>query len=82
MKNLLKYLRSLSFRDYWNSKNPNYKIPEIDKFEYVRECCNDYIYTDGNYFYVLDSNDFCLNMSNSLEEIKCDMTAEKKTIVM
>lgn len=41
-----------------------------------------YIYTDGNYFYVLDSNDFCLNMSNSLEEIKCDMTAEKKTIVM
>jgi len=81
MKNLSEYLRSLSFRDYWNFKNPNCKIPEIEKFKYVRECGNDYIYTDGSYFYILDCNDYCLNVSHSLEEIKCDIT-EKKTIIM
>ena len=81
MKNLFEYLNSLSFRDYWNTKNPNYQVPDSDKFEYVRQYYNDYIYTDGNYFYVLDSNDTCIERHQKLDEIKTELT-EKKTIVM
>lgn len=81
MKNLFEYLKSSSFRDYWNTKNPNYQVPDIDKFECVRECYNDYIYTDGNYFYVLDSNDNCIEMHYNLNEIKTALK-EKKTIIM
>lgn len=92
MKNLLEYLICLSedpsrikeiheFQQYWKRVNPNYNVPNIQQLRNVRSCDSCDIYSDNDYFYVINEHDKCIEKCRNFDEIKTEIT-KKKTIIM
>ena len=92
MKNLFEYLRCLSedssriqelheFQQYWKRVNPNYNVPNILQLRKVYGYANCDIYSDNDYFYVINEHDQCIEKCIDFDEIKTELT-EKKIIIM
>lgn len=92
METLFYYLTLLSGKSFttneiaelqrvWHKNNPHCLMPDFNKLQLIYGYANVYICRDVDHYYVLDYKDKCIEVCNTLEDIKCKLI-DSKTIVM